>query len=324
MRWRAAIALGSNLGDRLHILREAVASLMELGELAGVSALYETAPVGGPEQEDYLNAVVVLDTDLAPEDLLTRLHRIEADAGRERLERWGPRTLDLDLIAMTDAAGVPVVRDTDRLSLPHPRAHERRFVLEPLVDVWPQARVGSGEAAPAALKALGEQQVIRLSLDWLAPRRKTAVGLVVVQFVLLAFFAVVAATTGDLPGALGIREWLGAGLTVVGAVLGAWGVVALGSALTPLPEPRRGTELVAVPPYRWVRHPIYSGLVFGMFGFALLLGTVPGIVTAAIVTGFFWLKAGYEESRLRQAVPGYAAYRSRVRGRLIPMGLRRS
>lgn len=324
MRWRAAIALGSNLGDRLHILREAVASFTELGELAGVSALYETAPVGGPEQEDYLNAVVVLDTDLVPEDLLTRLHRIEADAGRERLERWGPRTLDLDLITMVDAGGVPVVRDGDRLSLPHPRAHERRFVLEPLVDVWPDARVGSGESAQAALDALGEQQVVRLSVDWLAPRRKTAVGLVVVQFVLLALFAVVAVTTGESPDAWGGWEWLGAGLAVVGAILGAWGVAALGSALTPLPEPRRGTELVAVPPYRWVRHPIYSGLVFGMFGFALLLGTATGVVTAAIATGFFWLKAGYEESRLRQAVPGYAAYRWRVRGRLIPMGLRRS
>lgn len=127
---RAVVALGSNLGDRAAHLRFA------LGRLGAVrvSSVWETAPVGGPEQQGpYLNMVAVFPTDLDPWTLLGRLHEIEADAGRRREIHWGPRTLDLDLLFHDDT-----VVSGSRLQLPHPRFAERRFVLEPLAEVAPE------------------------------------------------------------------------------------------------------------------------------------------------------------------------------------------
>lgn len=127
---RAYLGLGSNLGDRVRYLREAVASLTGV---AAVSPLYETDPLGGPEsQGPYLNLVVALDTDLAPRDLLAVCHRLEAAAGRVRDERWGPRTLDVDVLLFDG-----VVSDDPELTLPHPRMWQRRFVLAPLADIAP-------------------------------------------------------------------------------------------------------------------------------------------------------------------------------------------
>lgn len=127
---QAAVALGSNLGDRLATLRSAVQALGGVGALTARSALYETAPVG-PPQPDYLNAVVLLDTALEPLALLDALLDIERRHGRVRGQaRWGPRTLDLDLLALGDR----VVR-SDRLVLPHPELAVRAFVLRPLADV---------------------------------------------------------------------------------------------------------------------------------------------------------------------------------------------
>jgi 2-amino-4-hydroxy-6-hydroxymethyldihydropteridine diphosphokinase len=318
MTHRAAIALGSNLGDRIHILRDAISALSHVGRVTAVSGLYETAPVGGPQQEDYLNAVVILETDLDPEPLLVRLHEIEDGAGRRRVVRWGPRTLDLDLIAMADAAGP--IRRRGELELPHPRAHERRFVLEPLVEVWPEVVLADGLAAIESLEATGDQELRLLASDWVDIRRGRAWTLVAIQFVLLVVFLAVAAWTGNVPPVWGWVEVLGVGLAVTGAVVGLRASWRLGRALTALPEPRRGTTLVELGPYRWVRHPIYFGLILGMLGLVLVTRSLPALAVAAATAGFFWVKAGYEESRLLVAVAGYDAYRRRVRGRLFPLG----
>lgn len=126
---RAFLGLGSNLGDRRDHLRTAVASLPDV---VAVSDVYETDPVGGPEQGRFLNLVVELDTDLDPHALLGVCHRIESAAGRVRDVRWGPRTLDVDILWIE---GVTV--DTPDLQVPHPRMNERRFVLEPLAELAP-------------------------------------------------------------------------------------------------------------------------------------------------------------------------------------------
>jgi 2-amino-4-hydroxy-6-hydroxymethyldihydropteridine diphosphokinase len=159
---RFAVALGSNQGARLDHLRRAVAEVDRIGCVVAVSALYETEPVGGPAQAPYLNAVVVLETKKQPKDLLAALHRIEAAHNRSRDLRWGPRTLDLDIVAID---GDPI-REPD-LEIPHPRAAERRFVLEPLCDVWPDAVVGDGLSAATAWAVVTDQEVVRVAASWL-------------------------------------------------------------------------------------------------------------------------------------------------------------
>jgi 2-amino-4-hydroxy-6-hydroxymethyldihydropteridine diphosphokinase len=158
---RYAIALGSNQGDRTAHLRQAVDELEDLGAIERISALYETAPVGGPDQGPYLNAVALLDTDLTPEALLAALQGIEARHDRVRAERWGPRTLDLDIVAWE---GPPIV--TPDLVVPHPRAVERLFVLQPLCDVWPGALVAEGVTAAEARPAVADQEVELLASRW--------------------------------------------------------------------------------------------------------------------------------------------------------------
>jgi 2-amino-4-hydroxy-6-hydroxymethyldihydropteridine diphosphokinase len=138
---KVVIALGSNLGDRHATLDGAVAALKQIISVTKVSSYVETDPVGGPEQPDYLNAVLIGESELEPTDLLMKMQAIELAAGRERLERWGARTLDLDLILAGD-----LEIDTEFLTLPHPRAHERRFVLDPWLEVDPEAILpGFGE-----------------------------------------------------------------------------------------------------------------------------------------------------------------------------------
>ncbi len=131
--WRRAyLGLGSNLGDRLENLRYGVQALASHPEvqLEAVSAVYETEPVGDIPQPDYLNAVAAVSTCLEPEELLELCLQIEAKRGRVRRERWGPRTLDVDVLLVQ---GVRL--HTERLQLPHPELTRRRFVLQPLVDV---------------------------------------------------------------------------------------------------------------------------------------------------------------------------------------------
>jgi 2-amino-4-hydroxy-6-hydroxymethyldihydropteridine diphosphokinase len=142
----AALALGSNLGDRADNLQRAVDGMAQATAVVAVSAVYETAPVGGPDQPDYLNAVVVIETDLSARQLLELAHRLEREAGRVRSERWGARTLDVDVLAYGDERG-----DDPDLTLPHPRAHERAFVLLPWLDADPAARIpGLGSVAELA------------------------------------------------------------------------------------------------------------------------------------------------------------------------------
>jgi 2-amino-4-hydroxy-6-hydroxymethyldihydropteridine diphosphokinase len=131
---RAYLALGSNLGDRRAHLQGAVDALRAEPGVAvtGVSRVYETDPVGGPAQGVYYNAVVVIETRLDAPELLALAQRIENRAGRERAERWGPRTLDIDVLLCGDAE-----IDEPELVVPHPRMWERGFVLAPLRDVAP-------------------------------------------------------------------------------------------------------------------------------------------------------------------------------------------
>ncbi len=142
---RAALALGSNQGNRLETLQGAVDALAETDgvEIAAVSGVFETDPVGGPQQPDYLNAVVVVLTTMSARDLLGRAHEIEQQFGRVRTERWGPRTLDVDIVAVGDE-----LVDEPDLVVPHPRAAERAFVLLPWLDADPDAALpGRGPIA---------------------------------------------------------------------------------------------------------------------------------------------------------------------------------
>ena len=131
---KAVIALGANIGNPKQNLDLAIALLREATDLVLVSKYYSTAPVGGPEQPDYLNAVCIIESELPAVDLLSLLHGIEKTLGRERIEHWGPRTIDLDLIQYGS-----LLSNSQELALPHPRAHERRFVLEPWHEIEPEA-----------------------------------------------------------------------------------------------------------------------------------------------------------------------------------------
>ena len=131
---RAVIALGANIGNPREQMDIAVSLLRESLEVIAVSSYYTTKPVGGPEQPDYINAVVIAESELPASDLLAVLHGIEKVLGRERIEKWGPRTIDLDLIQYG-----AILSYADELLLPHPRAHERRFVLEPWAEIEPDA-----------------------------------------------------------------------------------------------------------------------------------------------------------------------------------------
>jgi 2-amino-4-hydroxy-6-hydroxymethyldihydropteridine diphosphokinase len=183
---RAAIGLGSNLGDRVRNINEAVTALARLGSLVRVSSLYETAPIGGPEQGPYLNAVAVIDTDLGARELLEGCLDIERAAGRERRERWGPRTLDLDVLLY----GVLPIADDDLL-VPHPRLTERRFVLEPLLEVWPEAALPDGTPLQSFRAAVADQIVRKQQT--LTADRSTSLAI----FLLVGFGALVIWWLGD-------------------------------------------------------------------------------------------------------------------------------
>jgi 2-amino-4-hydroxy-6-hydroxymethyldihydropteridine diphosphokinase len=147
---RAFIGLGSNLGDRRAHLRVAVEGLRTGGDVIALSPLYETEPVGGPAGQDrYLNVVVELATSDTPRGLLERCRALEQAAGRVRAERWGPRTLDADVLLVEGSE----VHEPD-LAVPHPRLRERRFALQPLADLAPdlvtdeQLAAAGGEVVP--------------------------------------------------------------------------------------------------------------------------------------------------------------------------------
>ncbi|MGY1639633.1 2-amino-4-hydroxy-6-hydroxymethyldihydropteridine diphosphokinase [Geodermatophilus sp. SYSU D00703] len=136
---RAVLSLGANLGDRAATLRGAITALKDDGVLVARSTLYETPPWGPVEQPPYLNAVVVVRGPHDAAGWLARAHELEQAAGRTRDVRWGPRTLDVDVVAVTGDDGQPVLSADPALTLPHPRAHERAFVLVPWASLDPTA-----------------------------------------------------------------------------------------------------------------------------------------------------------------------------------------
>lgn len=143
---RALLGLGSNLDDRRAHLRAAVDGLPGVVQ---VSPVYETKPVGGPEQGPYLNLVVEIDTDLQPRALLAHCQELELQSGRVRRIRWGPRTLDVDILWMD---GISV--DEEDLVIPHPRMRDRAFVMIPLADVAPDIAAGwEGDDSDGVLAA---------------------------------------------------------------------------------------------------------------------------------------------------------------------------
>ena len=157
------LSLGSNVGDRLANLQLGLDVLADGGlDLQAVSSVYETDPVGGPDQADYLNAVLLAGSSLPARDILRLCAAAEAAAGRVRIERWGPRTLDVDMIVYgTEVSADPA------LTLPHPRAHERAFVLAPWLELDPQAALpGLGAVAGllAATSAAGVRRRPELRL----------------------------------------------------------------------------------------------------------------------------------------------------------------
>jgi 2-amino-4-hydroxy-6-hydroxymethyldihydropteridine diphosphokinase len=159
---RAVLALGSNLGDRLATLQAAVQSLARHPDISvvAVSCLYESDPVGGPEQGAFFNAVVAVDTSLSPHELLDVAQGIEDAAHRVRDVRWGARTLDIDLVVMDDVT----LSDAD-LTLPHPLAHARAFVLVPWIDVEPDAQI-AGRSVVDWLSEVGDSGVRRYAREW--------------------------------------------------------------------------------------------------------------------------------------------------------------
>lgn len=131
---RAVIALGANLEDPAASIELAIALLAEASNLIERSSLYSTKPVGGPPQPDYVNAVCIVESELPAPELLGLLQGIEKSMGRIRDVKWGPRVIDLDLISYGS-----LISEDENLTLPHPRAHERRFVLEPWFEIEPDA-----------------------------------------------------------------------------------------------------------------------------------------------------------------------------------------
>jgi 2-amino-4-hydroxy-6-hydroxymethyldihydropteridine diphosphokinase len=311
---RFAIALGSNMGDRQWHLRSAVKELSDLAAVLAVSGLYETAPIGGPEQDPFLNAVVAIETDLDPLVLLAKLQAIEAGHDRQRAERWGPRTLDLDIVA-SDGPAIDLVD----LTVPHPRAAERRFVIEPLADVWPNAPVGDHVTAAEALDSLLGQEMDLLNTDWVdQPERPPGRYWVLGQLVLFAVIGVSLIVDGVLPPPWRVLTVAGVVIALLGLLVITASAVALGSNLTALPEPLLGGDLVRSGPYGLVRHPMYSGVILLFLGTSLFVGSVVALVLVAALFVYFAMKSKYEEVQLRISYPGYMAYRRDVRFRFAP------
>ena len=170
---RAVLSLGSNQGDRMVILQGAVDALAATPGVAvvAVSGVFETEPVGGPQQPDFLNAVVVADTSLSPAALLERAQAVEQQFGRARAERWGPRTLDVDIVAMGD-----LVLDEADLVVPHPRAAERAFVLVPWAEADPAAVLPGAGAVADLVAALDVRGVSDVSATTTALRKSGCWG----------------------------------------------------------------------------------------------------------------------------------------------------
>ena len=167
----AFLGLGGNIGDPERAMGEALDHLQANPAISveAVSALYETPPWGKTDQPRFLNAAARIGTTLAPRDLLEAVLAVERDLGRDRTERWGPRTIDVDILLYGEIAV-----DEHGLTIPHPRLAERIFALAPLVDLAPEARI-DGQPAAAILQALDRTGLVRVKTDWW-PRRVQSSG----------------------------------------------------------------------------------------------------------------------------------------------------
>ena len=156
------IALGSNLDSPHRQLDSALEALVQHPhmQLIAVSDRYQTPPIG-PQQPDFINAAVQLNTDLSPLDLLDALQTIEQQQNRVRSIHWGPRTLDLDILFYNDLIGSSLVIESERLTIPHPRIGERAFVLVPLMDLNPQLALPSGETVAQLLANCSQQGIVK-------------------------------------------------------------------------------------------------------------------------------------------------------------------
>jgi len=157
---RVAVGFGSNIGDRRTHLDAGLGALSVRWKPVARSSLYESAPVGPVEQAAFLNAVAVFETNDAPAGALERLLEIERSRDRTREIRWGPRTLDLDLLLYGDQ-----VVDEPGLTVPHPELANRRFVLEPLLEAWPEAALPDGTPLSSFLDSVQGQEVARVG-EW--------------------------------------------------------------------------------------------------------------------------------------------------------------
>ena len=309
---RYAIGLGSNLGDRLENLRAGDAGLSQLGKITARSALYETEPIGGPRQDPFLNAVVLLESELEPHRLLDACLEIEAQRGRERSVDWGPRTLDIDIITYD---GPPL--SDDRLTIPHPLAADREFVLRPLAETWPDAPVGDDTTAREQLEEVGPQGVDLLVRQW---DRDRPVGSWLagaqLALILLTVIGVLIDGSAENLDEHPVISALGLTLAILGAALGGSASVSAGRDLTVKPEPKEGA--ISTPGSTAGTLSMYDSLLLGA-------GRRPGRQNCA------WRSAGWPSrswswsrrttrSVCRIRYPAYASYRRRVR-RLIP-GLR--
>jgi 2-amino-4-hydroxy-6-hydroxymethyldihydropteridine diphosphokinase len=153
----AYLSIGSNLGDRAANLREAIAQLGFASRVRAISGFYETQPVDVPDQPWFLNCVIAIETEKAPQELLQFALRIEEGMGRLRMTRKGPRNIDIDVLLVGD-----LVIDEPGLKVPHPAMHKRRFVLEPLVEIAPEVRHPlRGKTARELLSELADGQTVR-------------------------------------------------------------------------------------------------------------------------------------------------------------------
>ncbi|SIR66177.1 2-amino-4-hydroxy-6-hydroxymethyldihydropteridine diphosphokinase [Williamsia sterculiae] len=167
---RAVLSIGSNVGDRLAHLQSVCDGLAPA--VQSVSAVFATAPWGGVAQEDFFNAVLVVDDpDVDADGWLRRGHELEAAADRTREVRWGPRTLDVDVVAVEDDDGRAVVSDDPVLTLPHPRAAERAFVLIPWLDAEPQATLWTAAGATSVIALV--ERLDRAEVDGVRPTDRT-------------------------------------------------------------------------------------------------------------------------------------------------------
>ena len=282
--------------------------------MVAVSSLYETEPVGGPVQARFLNAVVLLDTELEPEELLAGLHQIEGDSDRTRDVHWGPRTLDLDLITYESRQ-----IDLPHLAIPHPRAHERRFVLAPLAEVAPDVVLADGLSPRESAERVADQKIQRWDGSWLTESPQLgseARWWVTGQFALLSIWVIAVVLMGRPAGVpltvLGVLV-AGSGLAV-----GVAAVSSFGRKVTPSPQPSEGAELVDSGIYALVRHPMYGAVIMMTTGVGIASRSWWPVAVSLVLGVFLRLKSSREEQILAVVVGGYPEYRASVRRRFIP------